>query len=179
MKEIKHRLVLFAYLCSIGLFFSLVLYINNYVIRREDVLICFALLLLVSNLFILFLIMEFEAYRIAKLIIENKIMHIAVASIMQKSYDESSFTLIGGFEVFISCFGVLLGSRVIKFNIDGVELKKVEIGKNFIYIAYGTSKRIRTIKLLHCGVDKSELQDILEGFRYETGVIPVVLDNIT
>jgi hypothetical protein len=109
------------------------------------------------------------------LIIENKIIYIEVAEIRQKSDDGSSFIMLGGLEVYISCFGILLGSRVIRFNINGINLKEVEIGNGFISLVYGNDKKIQNIKLLHGVIEKAELQYIVEGFRHETGIIPIVV----
>ena len=176
MKVIRQRLVLLTYLCSIGLLFCLIIFIKNFVISFTDMRVIFALLLLVSNLLIIFLIREFETYSVAKLITENKFMNIEFAEIRLKPDDVSSYSKIGGLEVYISCFGILLGSRVIKFNIDKVKLKEVEIGNEFICLTYGIDKKIQTIKLLHGDIQKEELQCIVEGFRYETGIIPIVVN---
>lgn len=176
MKAIRQRLILLTYLSSIGLLFCLIIFIKNFVISFTDMRVIFALLLLVSNLLIVFIIREFETYCAAKLITENKFMNIEVAEIRIKPDDASSHSKIDGLEVYVSCFGILLGSKVIKFNINGINLKEVEIGNDFIYLAYGTDKKIHTIKLIHGDLEKEELKDIVEGFRHETGIIPIVVN---
>ena len=176
LKVIRQRLVLLTYLCSIGLLFCLIIFIKNFVISFTDMRVIFALLLLVSNLLIILLIREFEVYSAAKLITENKFMCIEVAEIRIKSDAVSSYSKIEGLEVYISCFGILLGSRVIKFNIAGVKLKEVEIGNDFICLTYGNDKKNQTIKLLHGVIEKEELKSIVGGFRYETGIIPIVIN---
>ena len=177
MKIIRKRLVLLIYLCSVGLLLSSILYVNSFVIFRIDMLGFFTLLFLTSGLLIILLMREFEVYRIAKLIIENKIMHIEAAEINQESDDlRSKILRIEVLEVYISCFGILLGSRVIKFNIDGINLKKVEIGNDFISLVYGTNKKNQIIKLIHGVIRGQDLLDIIERFRYETGITPIVVD---
>lgn len=52
----------------------------------------------------------------AQLIIENQIIHIQSAVIADKAFDEGEYENVGGIEVFVSNFGILLDSRVIKFN---------------------------------------------------------------
>lgn len=177
MKLIQHRLIFLATLCIIGLSLSLIIYVNDFVIFRIDMFGFYALLILTSGLLVILLMREFGAYRIAKLIIENKIMSIEAAEINKRSYDASENILkIDSLEFFISCFGILLGSRVIKFNIDGVRLKKIEIGNDLICLAYGTTNSIKYIKLIHGVIDKNELKIIVERFRYETGIVPIIVD---
>lgn len=137
----------------------------------------FILLVLISGLLIILLMREFEIYRTAKLIIENKILNIEAAEIIKKNNDSCENILqIEGLEVFISCFGILLGSRVIKFNIDGISLKKVEIGKDLICLIYGNKKNIQNTRLIHGIIEENELHDIVERFRYETGITPSIVD---
>jgi hypothetical protein len=137
----------------------------------------YVLLILTSGLHVILLMREFGDYRIAKLIIENKIMSIEAAEINKRSYDSSDNILkIDSLEFFISCFGILLGSRVIKFNIDGVRLKKVEIGNDLVCLTYGTNDSIQHIKLIHGVIEIDELKTIAERFRYETGIVPIIVD---
>ena len=95
----------------------------------------------------------------AKLIIENQIIHIKPAIISGDSLD-----------VYVSCFGILLDSKIIKFNQEGVSLKEVELGRDFIYLTYGTNKKIQSIKLLHGLTEKKDLDEIARKFLYETGI---------
>jgi hypothetical protein len=177
MKMILQRLAVLTFLSSMGLLFSLMLITKSFVIYKIDMHIIFVLSLLVSNLLVVTLIYEYGVYSTAKLIVDNKIMHIEAAEIQQKSNDAASKTFgVEDLEVFISCFGILLGSRVIKFNIDGINLKKIEIGNDFIHIIYSSNNRIQIIKLIHSVIGKEELQSIAERFRYETGITPTIID---
>ncbi len=120
-----------------------------------------------------FLIWVNRKLKTARLIIENQILHIQPAIIDTGTCDSP----IGGIEIIISCFGILLGSRVIKFNLDGVKLKAVEIGGEFICLTYGAKdKQTQKIKILHGAIDGLEMQRIGERFRYETGVVPIIKD---
>ena len=84
----------------------------------------------------------------AQLIIENQILHIQPAVLRDPGKKEidgaQPFETI---EMFISGFGILLGFKVIKFNQDGIKLKAVEIGRDFISIDYGTDQEVRNIRL--------------------------------
>lgn len=77
-------------------------------------------------------------------------------------------------EVFVSYFGILLDSRVIKFNQEGTFLKAVEIGRDYISLTYGTDKRVQSTRLLHAAIDDKEVDRIAEKFRHETGIVPVI-----
>ena len=120
-----------------------------------------------------FLIWVNRKLKTARLIIENQILHIKPAIIDAGTCDSP----IGGIEIIISCFGILLGSQVIKFNLDGINLKAVEIGSEFICLTYGAKdKQTQKIRILHGAMDSLEMQRIGEKFRYETGVVPIIKD---
>ena len=84
-------------------------------------------------------------------------------------------------EMYVSCFGILLGTKIIKFNQGGVRLRNVEIGNDYISFgyeipvdSYGVEKEKQSIRLLYSKPDEDELAGIIEKFREETGVTPVV-----
>ena len=111
----------------------------------------------------------------AQLIVENQILHIqpavqCVRDNMKESEAESCETV----EMFVSCFGILLGSKVIKFNQEGIRLKAVEIGRDYLSLDYGRDTDIRNIRLIHSRHDSTVLTDIIEKFRYETGITPTI-----
>lgn len=103
--------------------------------------------------------------RIARLIAENQILHIRTAVISDGADD---------IEAFISYFGILLDSRVIKFNQEDIFLKAVEIGRDYISLTYGTDRRVQSTRLLHEAIDDEEAERIAERFHRETGIIPVI-----
>lgn len=106
----------------------------------------------------LFLIRTIRNLKIAKLIMENQILHIQSAKT----------------ETFISCFGMLLNAKIIKFNLDRIHLIKVEIGERYIEMTYGTHKKIEKTRILHDELSPNELESIITKFRYETGIAPVI-----
>jgi hypothetical protein len=177
LKIIQQRLIFLTFSSVIGLLSSLKLFVGNFIASRIEMHIFSVLLLLVSCFLLVLLIREYQINKLAKLIMENKILHIETAKINQISDDTSISTFgIESFEVFISCFGILLGSKVIKFNIDGINLKKVEIGNDFIFLVYGKDKKNESIRLLHKSIEKPELLSIIDLFRHETGITPIVVD---
>lgn len=177
MKAIQQRLIILSALSSLGLLVSILLFVKNTPIFQLDVSSFVVLVFPLSILLIGLSIGEYKKYIFAKLIMENKIIHIQSAEIEQKSKKISiGSTPIWGVEIFISCFGILLGSKVIKFNTENIRLEEVEIGHDFISIVYGKGEKEEIIKLLHGIMGKQELQSIIARFHHETGIIPNVID---
>lgn len=111
----------------------------------------------------------------ARLIVENQILHIQPALLRERdSTKESEAAPCETVEMFVSCFGILLGSKVIKFNQEGIRLKAVEIGRDYLSLDYGRDTDIHNIRLIHSIPDSAILASIIEKFRYETGITPTV-----
>jgi xanthosine utilization system XapX-like protein len=111
----------------------------------------------------------------ARLIVENQILHIQPAVLRERdSIKESEAEFCETVEMFVSCFGILLGSKIIKFNQEGIQLKAVEIGRDYLSLDYGRDTDIRSIKLIHSRPDNPDLESIIEKFRYETGITPTI-----
>ena len=111
----------------------------------------------------------------ARLIVENQILHIQPAVLRERdSTKESEAASCETVEMFVSCFGILLGSKVIKFNQEGIRLKAVEIGRDYLSLDYGRDMDIRNIRLIHSRPDSTVLAGIIEKFRYETGITPTI-----
>ncbi|MGI1659999.1 MAG: hypothetical protein ACRKFN_13695 [Desulfitobacterium sp.] len=113
----------------------------------------------------------------AQLILENQILHIQPVVFRElDDRKESEIRSCETVEMFISGFGILLGSKIIKFNQEGIRLKAVEIGRDYLSIDYGTDGEVRNIRLIHARPDSAVLVGIIEKFRYETGIVPVVTE---
>lgn len=111
----------------------------------------------------------------ARLIVENQILHIQPAVLRERdSTKESEAASCETVEMFVSCFGILLGSKVIKFNQEGIRLKAVEIGRDYLSLDYGRDMDIRNVRLIHSRPDRTVLAGIIEKFRYETGITPTI-----
>jgi hypothetical protein len=119
---------------------------------------------------------EHRKLKIAQLIVENQMLSIRTAVICNKAGDLAGPEDTECIEVFVSYFGILLDSRVIKFNQEGIFLKTVEIGPDYISLTYGTDKRVQNTRLLHAAIDEEEVERIAKRFCHETGVVPVVID---
>ncbi len=113
--------------------------------------------------------------KIARLIAENPILHIRTAVISDMSAEAAQPENTESTEVIVSYFGILLDGKIIKFNQDGIRLRAVEIGSDFISFTCGTEKRTQNIRLLRPAIDPAEILELSERFRYETGIIPTLL----
>jgi len=181
LKKIRASLRLLIFAIGAGLLVSYLLFIKIVTGKpatAEPFMMLALLMGLTTVLLILLLIWKFKDYQMAEMIIDNNILLIKAAKIWQEPPTTINRSMpTGGMEVFISCFGILLDSEVIKFNIDGVKLKNVEIGRDYIELSYGKKERTSSIRLLHGGIDESEMQRIIEQFRYETGIVPVIIEG--
>lgn len=120
-------------------------------------------------------IREYREFKAARLVLENRILYIQPAVIDNADTEETNL-FSESIEVFVSCFGILLGAKIIKFNQKDIRLKAVEIGLDYISLEYGTAMHTKKIKLLHARPDSTVLAGIIEKFRYETGIVPVVTE---
>lgn len=174
MKLIKIRLYVYAGMAVGGVAACILIFIKS-VISVQNPGILSILIIKMTILLAAFSVREYKSLKAARLIIENQILHIQPAVIGVKELGKETEISPGEtIEFFISCFGILLDSRIIKFNQDGINLKAVEIGRNFISMTYGTDKKTQTTRLLHAEIDSGELVEIVEKFRYETGIVPTI-----
>ena len=113
----------------------------------------------------------------AQLIIENTILPIQLAVLRgqtEEDRDEAE-KLRENFGIYVSTFGILLGDKIIMFNQKGIWLRKVEIGRDYISFDYGSrDEALQNIRLLYSRPDGNELANIIEKFRVETRVVPVI-----
>ncbi len=114
---------------------------------------------------------EYQKLKTARLIVENQILCIRPAVIS----GEGEAAHHKSIDVYISYFGILLSTDIVKFNQDSIRLTAVEIGRDFISLTYGAGGRVRTTRLLRAAIPREELADIVERFRFETGVTPEIV----
>jgi len=176
MKAIKQRLGVFIAASSMGLLTSLLIFLENVLKERINYSIGFALVLLYTASLIVILIKEFGRYKTAKLIVDNKIMHIQAVKVEHVIGKVNIPMMYRDIEVFISCFGILLDARIIKFNASAIKLKAIEIGRELICLSYGTEEITKKIWILHGAISTQELQSYIDRFCYETGIVPVTID---
>lgn len=175
MKAIRKRVCFLALATGLGVLVSILIFLEDATFRQRYTESFLLVAILATVLLFSFLIWVNRQLKTAKLIIENQILHIQPAQIDAGTCGETDENLpIDRIEVFISCFGILLDSKVIEFNLDDIHLKAVEIGREFICLTYGTDEQTRKMRILHELIENQELNSIVEKFRYETGVIPTI-----
>ncbi|HNU80982.1 MAG TPA: hypothetical protein PKG58_09560, partial [Bacillota bacterium] len=110
MNTIKRKLMIYMMLSSFGILISFTLFAGYF-----HIVVVFSIL--TTILLLVFSLNEYRRYAFARLIIENKIIHIEAAE------TESESKMNKSIEIFVSCFGILLDSKIIKFNTEGISLK--------------------------------------------------------
>ncbi len=132
--------------------------------------------LLLSIVALGFAFYEYSHLAFARLIMDNIIISITTARTEQRSQCNNSTVIQSDVvDIYVSCFGILLGTKVIKFNTEGIQLKKVDIGRDFISIYFGKGSRDQFIQLLNRSMNESEILEVSEKFRRETGITPKIV----
>jgi hypothetical protein len=175
LKAIKRKKYLLAALTCFGILTGVMLLVFGGVMSEIQTQILLAGVVIASAVAAGFWLRELSKLKIARLIVENPILHIRTAVISDLSDEAAQQSEPESTEVIVSYFGILLDEKVIKFNQDGIRLRTVEIGADFISFTYGTEKRTQNIRLLRPAINPEELDKIAEKFRYETGITPTLL----
>lgn len=102
-------------------------------------------------------------------------MKIKVAKIEHKTSQSDDYFTTKDMDASISCFGVLLDSKVIKFNQDKIILNSIVIKRDSISFIYGSEGISEKLTILHGIMDKEQIQNIVYRFQYETGIVPSIL----
>jgi len=126
---------------------------------------------------LLYYIPAYKNLELARIIVDNTIIRNQLVILRgQTELDrEEAEKLRETFEIYVSTFGILLGDKIIHWGgSSGKKLKTVEIGQDYISIDCGTKVNNQNVRLLYSRPDDDTLADIIEKFRYETGVIPVI-----
>ena len=175
MKAIRKKSYIFVAFTGFFVLTGVMLLVFGGAVSEIRVQILLASVIIASGISAGFWIREIGKLKIARLIVENPILHIRTAVISDISGEAAQRLDTENTEVFISYFGILLDEKTIKFNQDGIRLKAVEIGNDFISFTYGTEKRTQYIRLLRPAIDPAAMEKVCERFRYETGITPTLL----
>lgn len=175
MKAIKRRSFIFAAFTAFGILMGGSLIVFGGAMTEISSQILLANVIIVSGILFGFLKRELEKLKLMRLIAENPILHINTAVISDVTCDAPQPVDTEYTEMIVSYFSILLDEKIIKFNQDGIRLRTVEIGNDFISFSCGTEKRARKIRLLRPALDQATIAEISEKFRYETGIKPTLL----
>lgn len=126
---------------------------------------------------IILLIAEYKEYSDAKLILENEILHIQIVGIEERDAKVvPKVTKLNPEFVTISCFGILSDSKMVKFNKDKIFLDSIEITQHKISFTYSIGGANKKVIILHDKLADEQIQNIVQKFKYETGVLAKILD---
>ena len=175
MKAIKRKNFVLAALTGFGILTGGMLLVFGGAMSEIQTQILLAGVVIASGVAAAFWLQGVGKLKIARLIAENPILHISTAVISDLSGEAAQPENIENTEVIVSYFGILLDEKIIKFNQDGIRLRAVEIGADFISFTYGTEKRTQNIRLLRPAINPEELDKMSEKFRYEIGITPTLL----
>ena len=178
LKTIRRRKTVFAAPAGFAVVTSITILVCGIFAPEIQTRICLTVSILASGWMAGLWIREHRKSEAAQLIIENQIMHIRSAVISDGAGEAEEAEDADNIDVFVSYFGILVGSKIIKFNQDGISLKAVEIGPEFISLTYGREKQVQNTLLFWGGINSGELEKIVERFRYETGVVPVIINQL-
>ncbi len=127
----------------------------------------------ISLIFLLLLVRQGRRLYDATLIWDNRILAVPSALIsvpgrqIKKDVEETV----------VSTFGMLIGSRIYRWGLDGVygaRLNTVRIDKERMYLTFGDKAKKMGVELLHGMTDKRKVSETAEKILHETGVTAVV-----
>lgn len=175
MEATRRKNLVFAVLTGFGILTGILFLIFGESVPKEQGQIFSVCIMIGSTITAGFYLRGINKLKIARLIAENPILHIRTAVISDIFGGMTRQSVSESTEVIISYFGILMDEKIIKFNQDGIQLRDVEIGGDYISFTYGTEKRIQNIRLLRPSMELAELDKIAEKFRYETGIMPTMI----
>jgi hypothetical protein len=173
LKAIRIRAVLSTVIFGVcltgcGLFFAFELFLQDSGARA-----LFIIFLAAGTAFAVLGLWAYHALKIARLIVENSILHIRP---LPGSRD-GAFLGESGADVYVSYFGMLFGAKLIRFYPGGVRLKAVTLRSGCVCLTYGTDKKTKEAKFFCEPADDEALEKTARKFCFETGVVPVISDK--
>ena len=105
----------------------------------------------------------------AMLILDNCILEVPSAFISMTGCQMKKNTE----ETVVSTFGILIGSKIYRWGLDGVHgvrLHVAQIDKEQMYLTFGDMVQTMQVELLHGMTRKQEVLDAVQKLWHETGV---------
>lgn len=161
------RLISFTWGCLFGLtliFFMFTL-ITNGLWSEYYLAIVMSMSLLMGSILLGLWIRAYHNLALGKLIWGNQILK--VPAVFSDGID------ISGLKTVVSGFGILMKDRVIPFNQGGARLQSIVIRANSMDIIYGTGGESHEVNLSFQNFNEKEIKDIVDKFRFETGIEPI------
>ena len=129
----------------------------------------------ISLIFLLLLVREGRRLYDATLIWDNRILAVPSALISMPGRQMKKDTE----ETVVSTFGVLIGSRIYRWGLDGVHgvrLSAVQIDKERMYLIFGDKDHTMRVELLHGMLHKQTVVEAAQKLWHETGIRAEISD---
>ncbi|NLO39321.1 MAG: hypothetical protein GX115_07625 [Ruminiclostridium sp.] len=123
----------------------------------------------ISLISLLLLVRQSRLLYDARLIWDNRILVVPSAFIFMPGCQIKKDT----YETVVSTFGVLVGSEIYRWGLDGVHgvrLHTVRIDKEWMYLTFGDAAQTMRVELLHGMPQKQAVLDTAQKLLHETGV---------
>ena len=123
----------------------------------------------ISLISLLLLVRQSRLLYDATLICDNCILSVPSALISMPGRQMKKDTE----ETVVSTFGILIGSEIYRWGLDGVHgarLKAVQIDKERMYLIFGDAAQTMRVDLLHRMTQKQAVLDAAQKLLRETGV---------
>ncbi len=118
---------------------------------------------------LLLLVRQSHLLNDATLIWDNRILAVPSALISMADRQGQNDTE----ETVVSTFGILIGSEIYRWGLDGVHgvrLHTTQIDKERMYLTFGDAAQTMRVELLHGMTQKQAVLDAAQKLLYETGV---------
>ena len=123
----------------------------------------------ISAISILLLVRQSHLLYDATLIWDNRILAVPSALISMSDRQMKK----DNEETVVSTFGILIGSEIYRWGLDGVHgvrLHTTQIDKERMYLTFGDAAQTMRVELLHGMTQKQAVLDAAQKLLYETGV---------
>jgi len=123
---------------------------------------------------LLFLVRQSRLLYDATLIWDNRILVVPSALISMAGGQGKNDTE----ETVVSTFGILIGSKIYRWGLDGVHgvrLNAARIDKERMYLIFGDADQTMRVELLHGMTEQQAVLDVAQKLLYETGVTASII----
>ncbi len=179
MNTIKRKIIIYILI----IFFLTAALLQLFSLQSEKLVLHIMILIIfiiaADGIFIYLLIDKINNLKIARLITENFILKVKTAVISEISVKEAPNKLkcLEDTEIFVSYFGILFNGKIAKFNQDGIRLKEMAIGSDFISFTYGNEKQMQNLRIVRPDIEPEALNEMINKFRFETGITPTIIEG--
>ncbi|RBP65315.1 hypothetical protein DES36_10752 [Alkalibaculum bacchi] len=129
----------------------------------------------ISLISLLLLVRQSRLLYDATLIWDNRILAVPSALISMPGPQMKKDTG----ETVVSTFGILIGSEIYRWGLDGVHgvrLHTAQIDKERMYLTFGDASKTTRVELLHGMTEKQAILDAAQTLLRETGVTAEIIN---